>query len=87
MAAQFDTRPAGKKYYRHFLRLNNRRKSILIQDLVDNQYPCVKVSVRNTRDAYTWASENLPEGSWIRYWLRFYFATEEHRLQFKLVWG
>lgn len=82
------TPPVLKLYYKHFLRVNNRRRGpIPKQDLIDAGYRFVKISVRDYKAAHEWVKEHLPQGSWIRVWSSFCFANNEHMLQFKLMWG
>lgn len=89
------TMECSKINYRHFLRINNRKKYQLSRHIDRAGYPCVTVrwqaDIVDFKDCDRWLKENCKPGSYLSapygvnrvYW----FAYDNDALMFRLAWG
>ena len=80
----------SKQHYRHFLRLNNRKKSHKPIDVTNAGYRSISVKWRwgdEGYDEYTeWLQENCKPGSYLHHNGEFWFAHDQDYVMFKMRW-
>lgn len=72
--------------YRHFLRLNNRKKYLRVRDLDKAGYPSVMLGDRAPRGCKDWCDAQFGPNAWLQHWGVFYFRDERDAMLFKLTW-
>lgn len=78
-------------YWKHFLRLNNRRTTFTPEQFEKAGYPIVEltgIQYKNRAEIEEWCITTFPLGSWCTdsYGL-FVFSRQEYEVQFKLTWN
>lgn len=80
----------SKQHYRHFLRLNNRKKSHKPVDVTRAGYRSISVKWRwedkNYSEYIEWLQKNCKQGSYLQHNGQFWFAHEHDYVMFKLIW-
>ncbi len=78
------------RIYRHFLRINNRRRTQGDHDMRDAGYWSVGgVPMLDHADANSWCRSQFGAHAWCRFPLsyRWWFTCQEHAVAFAMVWS
>lgn len=87
----FKFRMIDKRYFKNFLRLNDKRMAFSVEAIKKASYPIVELSstqVVNFADMHQWCNENIGEFTHINNGYNlFVFSDVEYATAFKLAWA
>lgn len=80
-----------KRYFKNFLRLNDRKQSFSTDEITTAKYPLIRLTqdqIDNREVIWEWCNENVGKYHWINNnYNVIVFSDEQFVTLFKLVWG
>ena len=78
-------------YFKHFLRLNSRKKSFTPEHIKSVGYPVIELNISQYKlrgEIHNWCEATFPYGSWMTDGYDYIvFSRPEYEVQFKLTWA